>query len=81
MSKGYWKKYEEVDKEILKTLGKGEIMTAHILWLELNQRGIKISYGSIQRRLESLKVNQKIKLLENSISNQKIWVENNFLRE
>lgn len=81
MSKGHWKKHEEADEEILEILGKGEIMTAHVIWYELKGRGFKISYGAVQRRLEGLKEKNQVRLLENSVSNQKIWTIHNFLKE
>lgn len=72
MSKGQWKKHEEIDEEILGILGRGEIMTAHVVWYALNQRKFRISYGTVQRRLESLKKSQKIKILKSG-SNQNLW--------
>lgn len=72
MSRGNWKKHEGADEEILKVLSNGEIMTTRLIWFEV-RKTIKISYDAVQRRLNNLMNDSKVKFLGSPGSTINLW--------
>lgn len=81
MSKKPWNKHEKVEEEIIEILRKMQLATANVILFELKQRGYKISYGSVSRKLESLNKQERVQFLEIGGSKQKIWSIHNFLNQ
>jgi len=54
-----------------------KIATANVILFELNNRGFKISYGAVARRLIFLESEELIDSLKNG-SKQKVWAIHNF---
>ena len=77
MSKNPWAKHEKVEDEICDILKQMKIATANVILFELNNRGFKISYGAVARRLIFLESEELIDSLKNG-SEQKVWAIHNF---